>query len=323
MKVVLIGGVESSLLTLTKLYEHQLDIVEVFGFQPKNTEFVSGYSDLEPFCIENAISFTPFVKINDHVSEIQALDFDFLLVVGLSQLVSEDIINTPKLGAIGFHPTKLPEGRGRAPVAWLVKEVKEGAATFFMLEEEADAGAIVAQESFKVTFEDDAKSVEFKLYGAMTSALDSLLPQLASGHLIAVDQDDSLATEFGIRKPEDGLIDWSSSAYEIDRLIKAASEPHPGAFTYSDIKRIEVKASRLEKDLKIKGVEGRILKMHNNEVLVQTGEGLIWISIVLEGTDKVRVGSLLGYKVDLEIYELKKQITDLKAELEKTIRNIL
>ncbi|WP_367109064.1 methionyl-tRNA formyltransferase [uncultured Psychrobacter sp.] len=318
MKVALIGGVESSLLTLRKLYEHQLDIVKVFGYQPKSTRLVSGYSDLEPFCVENSIDFTPFTKINEHVDEITALDIDFLLVVGLSQLVSEDIINTPKLGAIGFHPTKLPKGRGRAPVAWLVNEVAEGAATFFMLEEEADAGAIVAQKSFEVTNEDDAKSVEFKLYDAMISALDSLLPQLANGKLNAIDQDDLQATEFGIRKPEDGLIDWSRSACEIDRLIKAASEPHPGAFTYSDTKRIEVKASKIDKDSKIKGIEGRILKLNDDQALVQTGDGLIWITMVLSGTDKVRVGSLLGYKVDLEIYELKKQI----AELKEIIRNI-
>lgn len=319
IRVGLIGGVGSSTITLRKLCEYDLEIVEVFGYRPKNTKFVSGYQDLEPICLENSINFTPFVKINDHAERIQSLNFDFLLVVGVSQLVSAAIIDAPKLGAIGFHPTKLPKGRGRAPVAWLVHEIGEGAATFFMLEEVADAGAIVAQESFDVTLEDDAKSVESKLYEAMNIALDSLLPQLVKNELQPVFQDDSSATEFGIRKPEDGLIDWSYSAYDIDRLIKAASEPHPGAFTYSDDRRIEVKSSRIEKDLKIKGVQGRILKINENEVLVQTGEGLVWVSIVLNDTDKIRVGSLLGYKVELEIHELKKQIAELKEIIEKTL----
>lgn len=312
IKVGLIGSVGSSAIILRKLCEYDVEVVEVFGYRPKNTEFVSGYHDLESICVENSISFTPFVKINDHGAKIQSLNLDFLLVVGLSQLVSEAIIDAPKLGAIGFHPTKLPQGRGRAPVAWLVNEIGEGAATFFMLEEVADAGAIVAQESFEVVSEDDAKNVESKLYDAMASALDSLLPQLVKGELTPVIQDDSLATEFGIRKPDDGLIDWSYSAYEIDRLIKAASDPHPGAFTYSEMKRIEVKASRPEKELKIKGIQGRILKINKNEALVQTGDGIIWISISSEDLNKLRVGSLLGYKVDLEIYELKKQIAELK-----------
>lgn len=317
MRVGLIGGVGSSALTLQKLCEYGLNVVVVFGYQPKNTKFVSGHCNLEPFCLENSISFTPFVKINEHVEKIQALNLDFLFVVGISQLVSKDIINAPKLGAIGFHPTKLPEGRGRAPLAWLVYEAREGAATFFMLEEAADAGAILAQESFEVSCEDNAKSVKDKIHEAMSVALDSLLPQLASGKLIAVEQDALMVTEFGIRKPEDGLIDWSYSAYDIDRLIKAASEPHPGAFTYSGMKKIEVKASRVERDLKIKGVQGRILKSNKDEFLVQTGDGLIWVSVIFDDSIKLRVGSLLGYKVELEIYELKKQIADLQELIRK------
>ena len=317
MKIGLIGGVKSSAITLQKLCEHKLDVVEVFGYQPKNKTLVSGYYDLKTLCSESSINFTSFIKINDHAEKIQSLELDFLLVVGISQLVSVDIIKAPKLGAIGFHPTKLPKGRGRAPLAWLVHEAEEGAATFFMLESIADAGAIVAQKGFDVSVDDTAKTVEAKVYKAMASALDTLLPQLANGELIGIEQNDSLATEFGIRKPDDGLIDWSDSAYKIDRLIKAASDPHPGAFTYSEMKKIKVKASRPEKELNIKGIQGRILKINKNEVLVQTGVGLIWIAIGSEDLNKLRVGSLLGYKVDFEIHELKKQIVELQNLIRK------
>jgi len=318
MKVGLIGGVKSSALALRKLCDSDLDIIEVFGYRPKDPELVSGYYDLEPICLENSINFTPFIKINDFSDKIQSLNLDYLFVVGISQLVCEAIINAPKMGAIGFHPTKLPQGRGRAPVAWLVHEVMEGAATFFMLESIADAGSIVSQQCFKVTFEDTAKTVENKIYNAMDSALDSLLAQIANGVLVSVEQDNSIATEYGMRKPDDGMIDWSYSAYAIDRLIKAASNPHPGAFTYCGLERINIKSCRLEQDLQIKGVQGRVLKITKNEALVQTGEGLIWILI---GSDfhGIKVGSLLGYKVDLEIYELKEQV----AELKKLVRKLL
>ena len=312
MRIGLIGGVKSSAITLQKLYEHKLEIVEVFGYQPKSTEMVSGYYDLEILCSENSINFTPFVKINDHTQKIQSLDLDFLLVVGISQLVSNTIIDAPKIAAIGFHPSKLPKGRGRAPLAWLVHEAEEGAATFFMLESIADAGAIVAQKCFDVNIDDTAESVETKVYAAMTSALDILLPQLANGELTAIEQENSLATEFGIRKPEDGLINWSCSAYKIDRLIKAASTPHPGAFTYLESRQIAVLTSRIEKELKIKGVQGRILKVNGHEALVQTGEGIIWISTVSDDMATLKVGRLLGYKVDQEIFALKKEIAELK-----------
>ena len=147
---MLIGGVNSSAVTLHKLIEHDMDIAKVYGYEPKKTQLVSGYHNFSEVCACNSINYTPFQKINDHIEEIEELDFDVLFVVGLSQLVSEKIINTAKAGAIGFHPTQLPKGRGRAPIAWLVDEVTNGAATFFVLEEEADAGAIFEQESFEV-----------------------------------------------------------------------------------------------------------------------------------------------------------------------------
>lgn len=312
MRVGLIGGVKSSAITLEKLCEHDLDIVEVFGYQPKDVDTVSAYYNLEALCSKKSINFTPFTKINDHIDEIQSLNLDFLLVVGVSQLVSKSIINAPKFAAIGFHPTKLPRGRGRAPIAWLVNEVEEGAATFFILESIADAGAIIVQKPFYVNMDDTAKIVEAKVYTAMASALDTLLPELSNGNLNTIEQDHSLATEFGIRKPEDGLIDWSLSAYHIDRTVKAASEPHPGAFTYLDSKQIPILTSRVEKKLKIKGVQGRILKTSENEILVQTGEGTIWVSTLPDDMAMLKVGRLLGYKVDLEIFTLKKQIAELK-----------
>lgn len=312
MRVGLIGGVKSSAITLQKLCEHNVDVVGVFGYQPKNTALVSGYYNLETLCQDHNMNFTPFTKINEHIEQIQDLELDFLLVVGISQLVSADIIKSAKLGAIGFHPTKLPEGRGRAPLAWLVHEAKAGAATFFMLETAADAGAIVAQECFDVNVNDTAQSVETKIYTAMSAALDTLIPQLIKGQLTAIEQDETLATEFGIRRPEDGLIEWSRSAYEIDRVIKAASAPHPGAFTYLESEQIEVLSSRVEKELKIQGVQGRILKTTEQEVLVQTGAGTLWVTPDSNDKSKLKVGKLLGYKVDLEIYELKKQIAELK-----------
>lgn len=319
MRVALIGGVNSSALTLHKLCEHGIEVVRVFGYKPTNPEFVSGYYDLEPLCIENAIEFTGFIRINEYVEEINSLNIDFLFVVGISQLVSENIITAPRLGAIGFHPTKLPKGRGRAPLAWLVHEMEEGAATFFMLEKVADAGAIVSQKYFGITQNDTAKSVEAKIYTAMALALDCFLPELANGEIKTIEQDDSLATEFGIRKPDDGLIDWSCSAYEIDRLIKCASEPHPGAFTYIETEQLPIKNSRLEHELKIKGVQGRILKVNNNEALVQTGNGLLWIGLSQQAINKVKIGILLGYKLELEMYELKKRV----LELEEDIRRLL
>ncbi|ASD68094.1 methionyl-tRNA formyltransferase [Pseudoalteromonas piscicida] len=313
MRVVFIGGVKSSAVTLKKLIEHNVDIAMVYGFEPNTTQLVSGYENFATICANSGLNYTPFKKINDHTNEIESLDFDVLFVVGVSQLVSQRIIDAAQAGAIGFHPTQLPKGRGRAPLAWLVDEIQDGAATFFVLEEEADAGAIFEQECFSVVESDTAKSVELKVLDAMDVALDRLLPKIKRGEWNPIPQDDALATEYAIRKPDDGLISWSLPAHRIDRLIKAASEPHPGAFTFHDETKIKVLSSRVENTIKITGVTGRVLKVRDQEVLVQTGSGLIWIAPEQQHMTRLKVGQLLGYRVELEIFKLRQELQHLKS----------
>lgn len=313
MKVILVGGVNSTAVTLQKLIEHDLDISMVYGYEPKTTQLVSGYHNLSTLCDDNGINYTPFQKINDHKNEIENLDFDILFVVGLSQLVSENIINRAKLGAIGFHPTQLPKGRGRAPIAWLVNDVQDGAATFFVLEQEADTGAVFEQECFEVVESDTAKFVESKLLDAMATALDRLLPKIKRGEWHPIPQNETLATEYGVRKPDDGLISWSLSAHKIDRLVKAASEPHPGAFTFHEETKIKVLSSRIENSINITGMTGRVLKVIGQEVLVQSGSGLIWITPEQHYLAQLKVGQLLGYKLELEIFKLRQEMQQLKS----------
>ena len=317
MKVALIGGVNSSYTCLKKLNQHKLDIVKVYGYKPKNLENVSSYKDLKPFCVKEKIKFKYFEKINDFSKEIQALDIDILFVVGISQLVNKAIINSAKIGSIGFHPTRLPKGRGRAPIAWLVNDLQDGAATFFILEEVADAGGILHQENFTVNKNDTAKEVEKSLVHAMEIALDKLLPKLIKGWWNPKMQNELSKSEYGARKPNDGLILWNQSAASIERLVKAAAYPHPGAFTFFGSKKVKINNAWLEEKINIKGINGRVLKLKGNTCLVQTANGIIWIEVEDFKLYKIRVGSLLGYKTDLEIFRIKEELNKLKKIINK------
>lgn len=310
MRIGLIGGVRSSQLILKKLKDHGANVVLVMGYEPKDSSLVSGYQNLKETAADS--KYAPFVRINDHVSEIKQADLDVLFVVGISQLVCDEIVNAPKLGCIGFHPTNLPRGRGRAPLAWLVMEREAGAANFFLLTETADAGPLFVQERFQVEPNDDSASVEIKMLHAIDVALDRWLPKLLKGEWDPVTQPEKDATEYGVRRPEDGLIDWQLSAEQIDRLVKASAPPHPGAFTFCDNKRLVVLSSSLEEKIPIKGVVGRVLKFDGSRALVQCANGLLWIeSFEFEG--KLRVGKRLGYQAELEIFQLKQEIEKLKS----------
>ena len=320
VKIALIGGVSSTLTTLKKMVFHKMEISCVLGYLPKPTEVVSGYIDLEQISKNNHIPFKSFRKINDkeNIDYLKSKNIDVIFVVGLSQLVNDEILNLPKLGCIGFHPTLLPRGRGRAPLAWLILEETHGAANFFLMGQGTDDGPIFIQESFEVSSEDDAHTIEGKILKAIDQALDIFLPELKNKRWNPIAQLESDATYYVKRTPDDGWIDWNLNAERIDRIIKASAKPHPKAYTFFNDDLITINNSRIDKDLKIKGVIGRVLRATIDEFLIQCGDGLLWVSnIEREGIHyKPKVGQRLGYYCEKEIYLLKKELKEIKYILD-------
>ena len=128
---------------------------------------------------------------------------------------------------------------GRAPLAWLTLDGGPGAASFFLIDDGIDSGPIFVQEPFEITPDDYASDVGLKLLDAMTRALDRWLPELLVGKWDPKPQSEALATYNGRRGPDDGLIDWSCiRQLEIHTLIRAASVPHPGAYTWVGDRRL-------------------------------------------------------------------------------------
>lgn len=324
-RIVLAGSVKSSFLTLQSLVAHNLEVVGVLGYEPLNSNKVSGYVKMDDFCTENKIPYHPFIKINDekNIEFIKSLEPDIFFVIGLSQLVSNEMLSISKLGNIGFHPTLLPRGRGRGPIAWLILEEKYGAANFFLMGEGADDGPVFIQEPFEVTDLDNATSVEEKILNSITSALNKWLPDLKKGVWNCVPQQDLLATYFAKRSPEDGLIDWHLSSKKINKLVRASSNPHPGAYTFYKNNKIIIWSSQKSEDIKIKGVTGSVLLVRGEKCLIQCGHEHLWIwDITNEIGEPVslKVGQKLGYYIEDEIYKLKKEIQSIRQWIqEKTL----
>lgn len=320
-RIVLAGSVTSSYTTLKLLVKHKLDVVGVLGYEPDDPGPVSGYVNMKAYCDLNNIPYYPFKKISAVSTReiLSQLSPDIFFVVGLSQLVPEEMLQIARLGNIGFHPTLLPQGRGRAPIAWLILEERSGAANFFLMGEGTDDGPVFVQQPFPVESSDNAAAIEQKIIGAIELALDEWLPKLKEGLWEPVPQDESLATWYGKRTPDDGWINWTDTADQIDKVIRAASSPHPGAYTFLNQQKLIVLKCRPEHEKQIKGVPGSVLlKSAQKEYLVQTGCGLLWISDVYDENNQetaLKVGQKLGFYAELEIYKLKKEIESIKKKL--------
>ena len=325
MRIALAGGVRSSDVTLAALLRHRMDVVGVLGLAPRDRAEVSAFADLGPSARAAGIPFVPFENVNDEsiVRAAAAWKPDLLFVVGLSQLIRRPLMAVPRRAAVGFHPTRLPQGRGRAPLAWLALGACPGAATFFQIDAGVDSGPILVQEPFEVPAGAYVSDIYSSMERAIDRALDRWLPQLRSGAWEPVPQDDSKATYLGSRSPADGLIRWSDSASRIAALVRAASEPHPGAYTYLGDVKLTIWRADPVADPRHRGVEGSILHVDDRGLLVQTGEGVLEITrFELESPSapprSLRAGLRLGVDQEREVHRLRERIRRLEARLSPT-----
>jgi methionyl-tRNA formyltransferase len=327
LRIVLAGSVGSSRLTLQTLLRHRADVVGVLELIPDDSTVISGFARMNDIAAEAGVPCVGFQNINaaQIVAQVRDWQPDLLFVVGLSQLVKSELLSVPKLACVGFHPTLLPCGRGRAPVAWLILDAAPGAANFFVMDQGTDSGPILVQEPFDVLPNDDAKRVTASLEQAIVRALDRWLPRLLAGEWNPEPQDESLATYHGKRAPEDGCIDWTKPAREIDCLIRASGRPHPGAYSYHKDRKLLVWRAELDQETPFRGVIGRVLLTDPQRgALVQTGDGLIWLREVAwddgEMPPKLSVGQRLGYVIEDEVSRLKARVAELE-DLVRKIRN--
>jgi methionyl-tRNA formyltransferase len=166
------------------------------------------------------------------VSRVRACAPDFLFSFYYRHMLKEPLLGIPGRGAFNLHGSLLPKYRGRVPVNWaLVHGETESGVTLHRMVLKPDAGNILAREAVSILPNDTARDLFLKLVCAAERMLLQILPELFEGEPEEHPMDLSRGSYFGGRRPGDGRIDWSRSAWEIHNLIRAVAPPYPGAFT--------------------------------------------------------------------------------------------
>ena len=177
--------------------------------------------------------FTPAsVNTPGEMERIALLAPDLILSVYYRNMISEKILGLARLGAFNMHGSLLPRYRGRAPINWAVLhgETRLGM-TLHRMVKKADAGAIVDQDGVEIGPRDTAEQAFRQVMPCARRVLARQIDALLAGTARETPQDDTQATYFGGRKPEDGRIHWTQSSGQIFNLIRAVTDPYPGAFT--------------------------------------------------------------------------------------------
>ncbi|WP_122428142.1 bifunctional UDP-4-amino-4-deoxy-L-arabinose formyltransferase/UDP-glucuronic acid oxidase ArnA [Pseudomonas viridiflava] len=181
------------------------------------------------------------------IERVGKLDPDFIFSFYYRRLLSEPLLACASKGAFNLHGSLLPRYRGRAPANWvLVNGERETGVTLHQMVKRADAGPIMAQQRVPISALDTALTLHGKLRKAAANLLSDALPLLARGRLPGMPQDESQATCFGRRTPADGLIDWARPAAQLNNLIRAVTQPYPGAFCPVGEHKLIVWSARVE-----------------------------------------------------------------------------
>ncbi|MCM8560026.1 bifunctional UDP-4-amino-4-deoxy-L-arabinose formyltransferase/UDP-glucuronic acid oxidase ArnA [Pseudomonas shahriarae] len=197
---------------------------------PKESTF---YGSVAQLCARHGIPVHAPEDANHPlwVERVAKLNPDFIFSFYYRNLLGEALLATARQGAFNLHGSLLPKYRGRAPANWvLVNGETETGVTLHRMVKRADAGAILAQQKVMIERSDTGLTLHAKLREAATQLLRDALPQLAKGTLSETAQDESQATCFGRRTPADGKLVWSKPAEQLFNLVRAVTQPYPGAF---------------------------------------------------------------------------------------------
>lgn len=275
MRNVLIGTVDSTRVAMEVLVQHKMPPSALCTLPKEKASRHSDFVDLIPLAQQHQI---PVVETSDSnapqfLDQIRALEPEYLWVIGWSQICRPELLQVPRKAALGFHPAALPHNRGRAVIPWtILQRATSTGATLFWLDEGVDSGDVLAQQTFSVTAHETARSLYNKHLEALNQLLQQTLPLLAENQAPRMPQDHRQASWCAKRTPADGLIDWNRSAEDVWTLIRAVSEPYPGALTYDGDQRLMIWEADLVGDAPYCGLPGQVQAITDNGVLVQCGD---------------------------------------------------
>lgn len=278
MKTVFIGCVKSSERFLKTLLSLNVEVVGLVT--KKSSTFNADFVDLIPLAESHDIPiyyFKPDASPDELHHWIKDKNPEIICCFGWSHLLQDDLIKIPPKGIIGYHPSKLPENRGRHPIVWsLALGLKETASSFFYITAGADEGEIISQKIVPISSVDDASTLYDKLLDAGNIQIHEFWPLLKLGQLKSISQGEHLTNSWRKRGASDSIIDFRMTANQIYNLVRALTKPYIGAeiqFRGSLYKvwKVEIFPKATPENFE----PGKVLSVDNNIITVKCADGAI------------------------------------------------
>ena len=280
MRIVFLGTPEFGVPSLKALVEAGYEVAAVFT-QPDKPKGRGNKMQKSPvkICAEayGIPVFQP-VKIRvDGVEPLKALAPDLCVTAAFGQILSQEILDIPRIGTVNVHSSLLPKYRGSAPINWAVMEGETvTGVTTMMTDKGLDTGDILMKKEVAILPGETAEELTVRLAPVGAELLIETIRAIEAGSCPRTPQNEAEASYFPMLKKEMGEIDWTLPAEKIVNLVRGLT-PWPGtSFSWGENEAVKVwKAEKTENPGKAPG----------EIVFADARQGLV----IAAGRDAVRV----------------------------------
>lgn len=251
-------------------------------------------SPIKQYAVEQGIPVLQPVTLKDEevVTQLKALRPDVLIVAAYGLILPQNVLDIPTHGCLNVHASILPRWRGAAPIQAAILAGDETTGISLMeMSAGLDCGPVYTIDEVIIGDDETAEELHDRLAALGGSALVAHLDDILAGDATPVEQDESLVTYAPKIVTSDARIDWSLSADELVRRVRAYN-PFPGAFFFAGDARMKIwRATAVEGDAE----PGTVIQCDRDGVVVACGAGALRLDeLQLAGKRRVRAQEFVG-----------------------------
>lgn len=246
-------------------------------------------------------------RIRRDVEQLKALQADVFVVIAYGQILPRSVLEIPRLGCLNVHASLLPRHRGASPIQAAIREGDaQTGITIMWMDEGLDTGDILLQDPIDIAPTDTGGVLHDKLAQMAPAGLLRALTMVAQGSAPHLKQDDSLSTHSRKLERVHGKLDWTRSAEELERLIRAYN-PWPGTFCLLPARtddaaaavapaaslQLKVHQSQVVPDADACPAPGTVLRA-DDRLFISCGQGVLeLLEVQLEGRRRMNARDFL------------------------------
>lgn len=308
MKVIFMGTPDFAGNVLAALFEkHEIVLCVTQPDKESGRGKDIHFSAVKQFALEHDIPVFQPKKIREEeaIERLSEIEADIIVVAAFGQILPKEILFMKRFGAVNVHASLLPKYRGASPIQWAILNGDEFTGiTTMQMGEGLDDGDILLQEKTRIEANETGGSLFEKLSGLGGRLINETLDGLSKGTIKNRPQEHDKATKVGLITKDMGHIDFTKSAYDIERMIRAFN-PWPSAYSRLSNKVVKLWSAKacenLPSDLLKEGEKlstGEIIRYHDT-LYIKTGFGYLMPEVIqLEGKKRMAVSDFLrGHEI--------------------------